>query len=181
MKELRKHLTEILLIMVGVLAAFWLSQLGENRKAEALKTKVLYSIENELDSNHYILQSFLLDQDSLLITLEEGIKRLAVGEDVELDFNVSKPLLSDTGYELARTTGVLNEVNFDLVFKITKYYKSQQAISMLEDKILESILMQGIDKEEALLRLLFQLKELNRNQHGLLEGMKELREEMKEK
>ena len=117
----------------------------------------------------------------MLQLFEESITGTEEEENGEFNFDVSKPLLSDTGYELAKTTGILNEIDFDLVFKITKYYKGQEALGRLENKLLESLLLNGIPDESGLKRLLFQLKELNRNQHELLKKMNELLGEMRNK
>ncbi|NNJ89502.1 MAG: hypothetical protein HKP53_08870 [Eudoraea sp.] len=150
MGNLKKYLAESVLIVFSVLFALFINKLFDDHKTEERKQIALESIQKEIIRNNAILTEWkthhiamrdriksLVDQknDSLKnVLLASKYLDLGLLSDQQSLIN---DILSDTAWESARTTGIIQAFNFEQIELLTKVYKMQE---VLIDKTLMNIL-----------------------------------------
>jgi len=150
MVNLKKYFAESLLIIFSVLFALFINKLFDDHKTEQRRQIALESIQKELNRNNAILTEWkthhtvirdrivaLVDQknDSLKnILLASSYLDLGLLYDQQSLIN---DILSDTAWESAKTTGIIEAFNFEQIELLTKAYAMQETLTK---KTLMSIL-----------------------------------------
>lgn len=135
-KEYLKHLS---IVILGILVAFWVSNIGTQYKERATQKQVLLTILNEVKDNNEKLKITLNSLDSLRTTF---IK--VQNKDIEsnvLAINYTALQLKNIGYETAKTTGILKDVDYKMTSKIVENYESQNSLVDTEKIVIDELLI----------------------------------------
>lgn len=150
-KEYLKHLS---IVILGILIAFWISNIGMNFKERATQKQVLLTILYELKDNNENIKAKIKDLDSLSTTVTSIQNRstLSRTDNDNVSFNISYAGINvkSIGYETAKYTGILKDVNYTLVSKIVENYEAQNKLKELEKIMTDEffvLIKNKIDKE----------------------------------
>jgi len=150
MQNLKKYLTEGLLIVFSVLFALFINKVFDDYKTSQKKEIAIESIEKELRQNAAILatwkerHSVIGNQLNEIISGKNDSLRTELLKDEFLNLGVltnNKSLidafLTNTAWETAKSTGIISEFDFAMTQKLTQVYTMQE---ILVDKTIAKIL-----------------------------------------
>lgn len=136
LKEYFKHLS---IVILGIMIAFWISNIGARIKERTTQKQVLHTILNELKNNNENIKSIILNLDSLQTTFIRIKNKDILTGDISIRYiGITE---NDIGYETAKYTGILNDVNYKLVSKIVENYESQNALKELEKSMSDELFL----------------------------------------
>ena len=167
LKEYFKHLS---IVIFGILIAFGLSNVGAHYKELSTQKQVLLTILNELKDNNENIKAKIQNLDSLSRTIAniQQMKTLPPTDNDTVSFNISYAGLSvkSIGYETAKYTGILKDINYTLVSEIVENYEVQNTLKELEKIMTDEffvLIKNGIDKETNFDYLLLHISNLKGN------------------
>ena len=167
LKEYFKHLS---IVIFGILIAFGLSNIGAHYKELSTQKQVLLTILNELKDNNENIKAKIQNLDSLGRTIAniQQMKTLPPADNDNDSFDISYTGLSvkSIGYETAKYTGILKDINYTLVSEIVENYEVQNALKELEKIMTDEffvLIKNGIDKETNFDYLLLHISNLKGN------------------
>ncbi len=176
-KEYLKHLS---IVILGIVIAFWISNIGVRIKERATQKQVLITIMNEVKDNNENIKVTILNLDTLRTTFTRVNSKNAISGPLSINYqNLS---VNNIGYETAKYTGILKDLNYKLVSKIVANYESQKWIKELDKSISDDLLLlfkNKTDKHPDFDYLLFQvgllidnLETLDTEQKVLIENLR---------
>jgi hypothetical protein len=169
-KNLKKHITDGLLIVFSVLFALTINKVADNYQTEKRKEIALESIKKELIKNSGIIKEWKAKH----IKIREKLSKMLEGKNDSLksklihnnyfDFglltdneNLINSLLTNTAWETAKSTGIISEFDFETTQELTDTYVLQKIIT---DKsimrILDFIFNMEANKKENIDAILIQ-------------------------
>jgi len=166
-------------VILGILIAFYVSSIGTNYQERATQKKVLLTILNELKDNNENIKITMLSLDSLRNDFT-NIQNKSAFSDV-LTINYTGLQLKSIGYETAKYTGILKDVDYKLTSKIVENYESQNSLRETETLVIDELLVliknkidKGDDIDYLLLHIMNlqnQLDSFNIEQKQLIENL----------
>jgi len=136
--DFKEYIKQLSIVILGILIAFWIGNIGTHYKERATQKQVLLTILNELNDNNEDIKATILNLDSLRTTFIsiQKAKRLsdidAITDTVNFTINYNGISVKSIGYETAKYTGILKDVDYKLVSKIVENYESQNSLKELE-------------------------------------------------
>jgi len=160
----KEYFKELSIVILGLLIAFWISNIGSYYKERATQKQVLLTIMNELKGNNENVKSAMQSLDTLRATFTrlQNMKHSSVALDVVYN-GLS---INSIGYETAKYTGILKDINYALVSKIVGNYESQNSLKELEKVMSDELflfLKHKVAEKENLDYLLLQISNLTNN------------------
>jgi len=135
----KEYLKQLSIVILGILIAFWVSNIGSNYKDRVTQKQVLLTILNELKDNNEKLNITINSLDSLRETFHK-----VQNKDIEsnvLAINYLALQLKNIGYETAKTTGILKDVDYKMTSKIVGNYESQNSLAEAEKLVIDELLL----------------------------------------
>jgi hypothetical protein len=140
--NLKKYIAESLLIVFSVLFALFINKLFDDHKTEQRKQIALESIQKELNRNNDILTEWkthhiaIRDRITALVEKQnDSLKNILLASSY-LDLgllsdqqSLINDILSDTAWESAKTTGIIEAFNFEQIELLTKVYTMQETLT----------------------------------------------------
>ena len=151
MKNYKKYIAEVLLIVFSVLFALFISKVSEDAKTEKTKANALAQIQSELSDNQRILGDWMKAHKSIVENLKvlieqdkDSIARIVeqngyVPMTIILDKQslIEEPL-SKSAWDSAQSIGILSEFDFETLQSISQCYELQDYIMKTSiDRIVE--------------------------------------------
>lgn len=148
----REKLPEIALesffILLAVFCALAVDQWRERRSQSAQARLARNRIESELRSNIDELELRIPEHEAALKSLDEALETLEVGGEVsEVYTELSVATLSDSAWDTAKATNVLNYMDFDWVLKVTEAYELQDLCQESQSEALKYMSSLGDDSD----------------------------------
>jgi len=176
----KEYLKQLSIVILGILIAFWVSNIGSNYKEHAIQKQVLQTILNELSDNNESIKATIQSLDTLRMTYTKIHSNSILSDSVTINY-VGLSLKS-IGYETAKYTGILKDENYKLTSKIVENYESQNSLIDTEKLVIDELLVliknktsQGGDIEYLLLQiknLMKHLENFDAEQKQLIENLR---------
>ncbi len=128
----KEYLKEISIVIFGILIAFWISNVGMQKKETTTQKQILTTILNELKENSKSIEVTMGSLDTLCKNFTALKMDKRVHGKVTLSINYSGLDMKGIGYETAKYTGILKDIDYKLVSKIVENYESQNSLKELE-------------------------------------------------
>ncbi|MFK7773809.1 MAG: hypothetical protein AB8F94_16785 [Saprospiraceae bacterium] len=147
---------QMLPVMLGVFLGLWANNWNEGRQQKKLETKVLQKIKQDIESNRENLANVIEYHESLA----DSAKAVRIRLDKKLLFKSAYELegdgpsfwrgtrtgnLRDAGYQTAIVSGVLAEMDFELVSLFSEIDRVQSSYSLMANNYLQTIINQNSD------------------------------------
>ena len=140
--NLKKHITDGLLIVFSVLFALTINRITENYQTEKKKDIALENIKKELNKNSEIIKEWKTKH----IKIGEILNNIIEGKNDSLKSKLIKnnfldlrlltnneglinSLLTNTAWETAKSTGIISEFDFETTQQLTNVYSLQKIIT----------------------------------------------------
>lgn len=162
--NIKEYLKEISIVILGIIIAFWLTNLGSNYKDRATQKQVLLTILNEIKENCENAKTTEQSLDSLSRIYRKIKNKNIYSDSVTISYEGLK--LRSIGYETAKYTGILKDVNYDLTSKIVENYESQNSLLSNEKLVIDELFLSiknKMDKSDNIDYLLLQIGNLSTN------------------
>lgn len=157
----KEYLKELSIVILGILIAFWVTNIGSNYKERATQRQVLITILNELKDNNENINTVKQSLDSLYMTYRKIQNQTKMSDSVRINYEGLS--LKSIGYETAKYTGILKDVNYNLTSKIVENYESQNSLINNEKLVIDELLLSiknKISKHEDIDYLILQIRNL---------------------
>lgn len=128
----KEYLKEISIVILGILIAFWISNVGMQYKEHTTQKQILTTILNELKENSKSIEVTMGSLDTLRRNFTIIKSDTRVHGEMTLSINYSGLDMKGIGYETAKYTGILKDIDYKLVSKIVENYESQNSLKELE-------------------------------------------------
>ena len=135
----KEYLKELSIVILGILIAFGINNIWMKHKEHSTQKQVLMVIQNELNDNEQETKT-ALENLSLLLRTFEKIQKLADSSgshDVSIRYTGSN--LKSIGYETAKYTGILKDIDHKLMSEIVECYEIQKETKDMETSIKDEI------------------------------------------
>jgi hypothetical protein len=159
----KDYLKELSIVILGILIAFWLTNFGSNHKERATQKQVLLTILNELKENNENAEISKQSLDSLSMTYRKILNQSIYSDSVNISYEGLR--LKSIGYETAKYTGILKDLNYDLTSKIVENYESQNSLISNEKLVIDELFTSIKNKmnNDNIEYLLLQIRNLTTN------------------
>jgi len=137
--KIKDYFKELSIVILGILIAFWVSNIGTNYKERATQKQVLLTVLNELRDNNGNIKTTIQSLDTLRMTYTNIQNKNALSGAVTI--NYSGLQLRSIGYETAKFTGILKDVDYNLTSKIVENYESQNSLQKTEKLVIDELLV----------------------------------------
>ena len=143
---------QMLPVMFGVFLGLWASNWNEDRKQEKIQKKVLQKMKQDFESNHNqifgVVEYHKSLGDSARHILNSGDEKILgmtvfeAGRDNPYYIwgGTRTSPLRDGGYQTAVLTGVLADLDFELVALLSEINQAQLNYNLLSNKYLETVI-----------------------------------------
>jgi hypothetical protein len=141
MQSLKKYLFEGILIVFSVLFALFIDNYAQRLKVEKQKKLAIERIKLELSQNQKIAKGWLVHHGKILERIKNLMKlsddslKKAFSKDNYLTFELltdgksfNNDLLSSTAWETAKSTGIIEKFDFELIESLTLMYEFQNIL-----------------------------------------------------
>jgi hypothetical protein len=141
MQSLKKYFFEGILIVFSVLFALFIDNYAQRLKVEKQKQLAIERIKLELSQNQKIAKGWLVHHGKILERIKDLMKlpddslRKEFSKDNYLTFELltdgksfNNDLLSSTAWETAKSTGIIEEFDFELIESLTLMYEFQNIL-----------------------------------------------------
>ncbi len=145
---------QMLPVMLGVFLGLWANNWNEDRKLKQLETKVLQKIKQDIESNQEYLGNVIVYHESLGDSAKAFVTKInpkllfkpayEIEED-RPDFwrGTRTGNLRDAGYQTAIVSGVLADMDFELVSLFSEIDRAQSSYSLMANNYLQTIINQN--------------------------------------
>ncbi len=133
----KEYLKQLSIVILGILIAFWVNNIGVNYNERVTQKQVLHTILNELKDNNVSIKTTIQSLDTLSMTYS-NIKNKDTESGVAT-INYLGLQLKSIGYETAKYTGILKDVNYKLTSKIVENYESQSYLEDSEKVVIDEL------------------------------------------
>lgn len=177
--DIKEYLKQLSIVILGILIAFWLSNIGSNHKERVAQKQVLLTILNELKDNNVNIKATIRSLDTLRMTYTSIQNKTILSDSVTINYMGLS--LKSTGYETAKFTGILKDVNYKLSSEIVENYESQNSLEETEKLMIDELLIlikNKTDKGDDIDYLLLHIKNLMSHLESFEVGQKQLIENL---
>lgn len=175
-KDYFKHLS---IVILGILIAFGISNIGMHYKERSTQKQVLLTILNELKDNNDNIKATMQSLDTLLTTFTRIQNKSTLSGTITIKHKELS--VKSIGYETAKYTGILKDLNYKLVSKIVNNYESQNSLKELEKLMVDelfALLKTKIDESDNVDFILLQISNLMNNLESFDAEQKQLIEDL---
>lgn len=175
--DFKEYIKQLSIVILGILIAYWVSNIGSNYNERKTQKQILQTILNELQDNHENTKESLSSLDTLK-TIYTQIRYTPTLSD-SFTINYIGLSLKSIGYETAKYTGILKNVDYKLTSRIVQNYESQNSLVKTEELMIDQLFTMiknktNKDKEVDYLLLLINnleshLTNFDKNQEQLIE------------
>lgn len=137
--NIKEYFKELSIVILGILIAFWVSNIGTNYKERATQKQVLLTVLNELRDNNDNIQTTIQSLDTLGMTYTDIQNKNTLSGFVSVKYSGLQ--LRSIGYETAKFTGILKDVDYNLTSKIVENYESQNSLEETEKLVIDELLV----------------------------------------
>ncbi|MCI1648410.1 MAG: hypothetical protein LKI39_13145 [Bacteroides sp.] len=145
----KEYFKELSIVILGILIAFWINNIGAGQKEKATQKQVLNTILSELKENKENIKESIANLDSLqsaFVQIQETKNNIKHSANITIKYTGSD--LKNVGYEIAKYTGILKDLDPGLMSKIVECYKYQDSLNELESSMRNGIFGFFKDKGE---------------------------------
>ncbi|HUW05764.1 MAG TPA: hypothetical protein VMW01_05855 [Williamwhitmania sp.] len=135
----KEYLKEISIVILGILIAFWISNVGMNYKEHTIQKQVFLTILNELKENNKNVEVTMRSLDTLRLNFTRIQKKTNVHGEMFVTISYSGLDVKGIGYETAKNTGILKDIDYKLVSRIVENYESQNSLKELENRMSDEL------------------------------------------
>lgn len=135
----KEYLKEISIVILGILIAFWISNVGMKYKEHTTQKQVLLTILNELKENNKNVEATMRNLDTLRLNFTRIQKNTRFHGKKMLSIRYSGLGVKGIGYETAKNTGILKDIDYKLVSKIVENYESQNSLKEQENRMSDEL------------------------------------------
>ena len=178
--KFKEYIKELSIVILGILIAFWVSNLGTRYQERATQKQVLQTILNELEDNNGNIETTLQSLDSLQLTYTRIQSQNLLPERFIVKY--SGLSLRSIGYETAKYTGILKDISYNLTSKIVENYESQAWLEETEKQMVEELFVLIKNKSHKAEEVDFLILQISNIRYHLLsfnKYQKQLIEELK--
>lgn len=171
----KEYLKQLSIVILGILIAFWVSNIGTKYKDRATQKQVLRTILNEIKDNNDNIKTTIRSLDTLHMTFANIHNKNTLSGAVSINYLGLQ--LNSIGYESAKFTGILKDVNYTLTSKIVENYESQNSLEHTEKLVTDellTIIKNKIDKGDDTDYLLLQILNFKNHLEGFDNEQKQL-------
>ncbi|OFX19131.1 MAG: hypothetical protein A2041_15275 [Bacteroidetes bacterium GWA2_31_9b] len=171
----KEYLKQLSIVILGILIAFWISNISMHYKEIATQKQVLLTILYELKENNENIKATMQSLDSLHQTFSK-IKNMNNFSGI-VTISYAGMSVKNIGYETAKYTGILKDVDYKLVSKIVENYESQNSLKELEQLMSDEmfvLIKNKIGESDNVDYILVQISNIMNNLEGLDEEQKQL-------
>jgi hypothetical protein len=143
--NIKEYLKQLSIVILGILIAFWVSNLGVYFKERATQQQVLQTVLNELKDNNEAIAATRHSLDTLQMIYTKIKIREKVSEGLEIKY--SGLSLKSAAYETAKYTGIFKDVDYTLTSKIVENYESQNSLKETEKLMFDELLLSIKNKD----------------------------------
>lgn len=147
---------QMLPVMLGVFLGLWANNWNENRQLKKLEAKVLQKIKQDIESNRAQLENVIEYHQSLADSAQAAFatydEKLLFKSRYELERSKSNfwrgtrtGNLRDAGYQTAVVSGVLADMDFELVSLFSEIDRAQSSYSLMANNYLQTIINQNAE------------------------------------
>jgi hypothetical protein len=146
-------LLESFFIVVALLLALALDQWRDEQKGLELAKSAKAAIYAELSDNKKKLEDKRIAHKEILKSINLYIKQVDAieSEAKELEFEYTMVLISDSAWNSAKMTQVVQSFNFKEITNFSQVYQMQALYLSNQDKIIDKVMQMGELKEEDIL------------------------------
>jgi len=135
--KVKEYFLQLSIVILGILIAFWVSNLGSDYKDKSTQNQVLNTILNELIDNNESINTTLKSLDTLNTIYTRMQEKNTITENFTINY-VGLGLTS-VGYEIAKYTGILKDLDYELTSKIVGNYESQNSLQEAESLMVNEL------------------------------------------
>ncbi|MFA8450007.1 MAG: hypothetical protein ACEPOW_04870 [Bacteroidales bacterium] len=150
----KEYVKEISIVILGILIAFWINNLGVEYKEYRTRKQILYTMLSELEGNN----KNIYDKIEELKNLSEDFDKLSSeGTSGELKIEFHEITLVTASYETAKYTGIFKDIDYSVVSKIVGNYERQESCIEFDEDVeqrLFSMIGNGISNKDNLTYLI---------------------------
>ena len=143
--NIKEYLKQLSIVILGILIAFWVSNLGTFFKERATQHQVLQTVLDELKDNNDAIAATRHSLDTLRMIYTK-IKNREQTSNV-MDIKYLGLSLRNAAYETAKYTGIFKDVDYQLTSKIVENYESQNTLKETEKLMFEELLLSIKNKD----------------------------------
>jgi hypothetical protein len=179
--NLKEYIKQLSMVILGILIAFWIGNIGMHYQERATQKQVLLTILNELKDNNENVKATLRNLDTLDSVFTRIKNKNNYSDTATVTINYIGISVKSIGYETAKYTGILKDVNYQLVSKIVDNYETQNSLKDLEKLMtneLFALFKTKIGEGDNLDYLILQVSNLTNNLKGFDVKQKQLIENL---
>ena len=174
----KEYFKQLSIVILGILIAFWINNMGTHYKEHAVQKKVLSVILNEIKDNQKKTGIALKNLDSLRMDFAT-IQKSSVFADTSITIRYIGSNLKSIGYETAKYSGILKDINHKLLSEIVESYEYQKTLAEMEVSMRNEIFQFFKYKKEdninylmiQILNLITNMEQLETEQQQLIEDL----------
>jgi len=145
---------QMLPVMLGVFLGLWANNWNEDRQQKKLEIQVLEKIKQDIQSNREYLGSVIEYHQSLKDSADAAFKifdeKILFGSRFEIQQSKSNFWrgtrtgdLRDAGYQTAIVSGVLADMDFELVALLSEIDRAQSSYTLMANNYLQTVINQN--------------------------------------
>ena len=132
-------LSQVALVLLGVLLALAADRWNANRERAQRAGLALAAIHRELLENQSRIERAMLHHRTMRDTLSKLVSASRLPDPQLYNSGMLNPaLINSTAWESAKDSGILGELSYDLVLKLSRLYASQERYRSLGQALAEA-------------------------------------------
>ena len=131
----KEYIKELSIVILGILIAFWINNLAIKHKEHSTQKQVFSVVLNELNDNQKKIQAALEN----LNLLRQNFEKIQNTDTASVSIKYTNSNLKNIGYETAKHTGILKDIDHRLLSEIVECYEFQKSTEELEVSMRDEI------------------------------------------
>lgn len=175
---LLSYVKELSIVILGILIAFWLNEVGVSIRERAEEKRLVKGIYSEVELNIKRIDNKVDNTKELLATFT-GIRDKTEGH---LQINYYETGLSRAAYETAHYTGGLSSLERETLIQLVDYYSTMESLEELDQMVEQdmfNVIRKGFDTDRELAYTILLLENLDDGLQDLKEEQEKLYEVLK--
>jgi hypothetical protein len=171
--DFKEYIKHVSIVILGILIAFWVNNLGVSYKENNNREQILKSILKEQKDNHNNVQESIKELSKLYLMLDSVNRNLK--DKINIEYSYVN--LTSIGYESLKYSGAMKDMKYSIVSSVVGVYGTHQVITNLENRALSELLrlkQKSKQNGKEIEFILLHLKLLKANLVSLLEEQEKL-------
>lgn len=135
---LAEYLKQLSIVILGILIAFWLNNMGNSIQEKTVRREVLQTMLNEVNDNSRSTQNALQSLKNLHHVYSKVASEETGGDTLKVSY--SGLITTNVGYETASFKGILKDVDYKLTSGIVSYYNTLMALKEAEKEMVTELM-----------------------------------------